>query len=136
MSATCKDLARMALAFAITSTMLSLPYRSPQTWAVCEHGFTHGYARESASSPQALYVSTASEMHCQPSSEHFVSFVYVCLILQLLQLHQQKPPLRKQYILGLSGEGTMSSAGLVLSSSLPKPHPVSRQAGNEAIDLH
>ena len=32
MSATCKDLARMALAFTLTSTMLSLPYRSPKTW--------------------------------------------------------------------------------------------------------
>ena len=27
-----------------------------------------------ASSTQAPYVSTASGMHCQPSSEHFVSF--------------------------------------------------------------
>ena len=32
MFATCKDLARIALAFAHTSMMLSLPYRSPKTW--------------------------------------------------------------------------------------------------------
>ena len=83
MSVTCKDLARMALAFALTSIMLSLPYRSPKTWpdllqfvsmasrmAVQENALH-------ASSPQAPYASTASGMHCQPSSEHFVSFCFI-----------------------------------------------------------
>ena len=50
-----------------------------------------------ASSPQTPYVSTASGMHCQPSSEHLCHFVHVFLILQLLQLHQQKLPLLKQF---------------------------------------
>ncbi|KAL5500746.1 hypothetical protein EMCRGX_G012346 [Ephydatia muelleri] len=63
----------------------------------------------------------------------------------LLQLPQQKPP-AFETILGLSGEVTVMSkaavsltpqldtrisAGLVLSSLLPKPHPASRRAVNQ-----
>ena len=100
MSATCKHLARIALAFALTSTMLSLPYRFPKTWDLLQ--FVRMALRMAmqekalhASLPQAPYVSTASGMHCQPSSEHFVSFC--SSILQLLQLHQQKSPLLEQF---------------------------------------
>eukprot|EP00731_Ephydatia_muelleri_P011165 Em0006g59a len=94
------DLARIALAFALTSTVLSLPYRSPKAWDLLQF---------------------------------------------LLQLPQQKPP-AFETILGLSGEVTVMSkaavsltpqldtrisAGLVLSSLLPKPHPASRRAVNQ-----
>ena len=147
MSATCKDLARIALAFALTSTMLSLPYSSPKTWDLLQ--FVRMASRMAmqekalhASSPQAPYVSTASGMHCQPSSEHFVSFCSSFLDSAAFAATPAETP-ASETILGLSGEVTVMSiaaptchyrisAGLVLSSLLPKPHPASRRAGNEA----
>ena len=47
-----------------------------------------------ASSPQAPYVSTATANQAMNILCHFV---HVFLILQLLQLHQQKPLLLKQF---------------------------------------
>ena len=89
----CNDLARIALAFARDAEPAKEISRNLGFTAVCTDGFSHGYVGES-SSPQAPYVSTASGMHCQPSSEYFV---YCYGILQLLQPHQQKSSLRKQF---------------------------------------
>ena len=95
-----------------------------------------------ASSPQAPYVSTASGIHCQPSSELFFMFTRFCSFCS----HTSRNP-HFGNILGLSDEVTVLSkaavslipqldtrisAGQVLSSLLPKQHPAIRQAGNEA----
>ena len=82
--------------------MLSLPYRSPKTWDLLQ--FVRMASRMAmqekalhASSPQAPYVSTASGMHANQALNTLCHFVNVFLILQLLQLPQQKPPLQKQF---------------------------------------
>ena len=85
-------------------------------------------------------------MHCQPSSEHFVSLCSCFHDSAALAATPAKTP-ASEIILGLSGEVTVMSkaevslipqldtrisAGRVMSSSLPKPHPASRRAGNKA----
>ena len=135
----------MALAFALTSTMLSLPYRSPKTWDLLQ--FVSIASRMSmqekalhASSPQAPYMCPLLvEYTANQALNTLCHFVHVFLILQLFPASET--------ILGLSGEVIVMSkaavsltpqrdtrilAGLVLNSSLPKPHPASRRAGNEA----
>ena len=48
--------------------------------------------------PQAPYVSIASGIQCQPSSEHFVSFCSCFLdSAAFAAIPQQKPPLQKQF---------------------------------------
>ena len=100
-------LARITLAFACTSIILSLPYIPPKIgqrasriaiWEKALH----------VSSPRAPYVSTASGMHSQPSSEHLPSFFHASVIPQLLPLHQQKTPLQ-----WLSSEVTVMSKAAV-----------------------
>ena len=131
--------------------MLSLPYRSPKAWDLLQ--FVRMALRMAmqekalhASSPQAPYVSTAYGMHCQPSSEHFVSFCSCFLDSAAFAATPAETP-ASETILGFSSEVTVMSkaavsltpqldtrisAGLVLSSLLPKPHPAFRRAGNEA----
>ena len=55
---------------------------------------------------QAPYVSTASGMHCQPSSEHLVSFCSCFLDSAALTVIPAETPLLKQFCMGLSGEVT------------------------------
>ena len=107
----------MALAFALTSTMLSLPYRSPKTWDLLQ--FVRMASRMAmqekalhASSPQAPYVSTASGMHCQPSSEHFVSFCSCFLDSAAFAATPAETP-ASETILELSGEVTVMKAMVV-----------------------
>ena len=65
-----------------------------------------------ASSPQAPYVSTASGMHCQPSSEHFVSFCSCFLDSAAFAATPAEIP-ASETILGLSGEVTVMSKAAV-----------------------
>ena len=98
-----------------------------------------------ASSSQAPYASTASGMHCQPSSEHFVSFCSCFLDSAAFAATPAETP-ALETILGLGDEVTVMSkaavsltpqldtrisAGLVLSSLLPKSHSASRRAGRD-----
>ena len=119
----CLPPARIALAFALTSTMLSQPYRSTKAWDLLQ--FVRMASRIAmqekamhASSPQAPYVSTASGMHCQPSSEHFVSFCSCFLDSAALAATLAETP-ASETILGLSGEVTvMSKAAVSLTPQL------------------
>ena len=107
----------MALAFVLTSTMLSLPYRSPNTWDLLQFvSMASSMAMQEkalhASSPQAPYVSTASGMQCQPSSGHFVSFCSCFLDSAAFAATPAETP-ASETILGLSGVVTVMSKAAV-----------------------
>ena len=78
-----EDLANMALALALTRTMLSLPYRADAAEDL-ERAVRVAIRAASlsrhlmASSPQHPYVSTAKGMQTQPKRLHFASLV-ACL---------------------------------------------------------
>ena len=108
-----EDLANMALALALTRTMLSLPYRADAAEDL-ERAVRLAIRAASlsrhlmASSPQHPYVSTAKGMQTQPTRLHFASLV-ACLRASAADTADPAVTLASFKVVGFSGDVTVKS---------------------------
>ena len=116
-----EDLANMALALALTRTMLSLPYRANAAEDL-ERAVQVAIRAASlsrhlmASSPQHPYVSTAKGMQTQPKRLHFASLV-ACLRASAADAADPAVTLASFKVVGFSGDVTVKSNAAGLPNS-------------------